>query len=127
MPYKKIIETNESETYPRRVVGIFIFILIILLSGTIFYHYVEKWRYLYALYFSAFTIITVGYGDITPKTDLGKIFTIFYLFTGIVVYGLSVLATHFIELREEFLLERFGKIKIRHHTQTVLEKLKKFV
>lgn len=95
------IETKESEVYHRRIFGISAFILIVLLGGTIFYHYVEKWRYLDALYFSAYTITTVGYWDITPKTDLGKIFTIFYLFAGvgIVIYGLSILATHFIEFR----------------------------
>jgi len=129
MPYKKIIETKDSETYHKKIFGISAFILIVLLGGTIFYHYVEKWRYLDALYFSAYTITTVGYGDIIPKTDLGNIFTIFYLFigVGIVICGLSVLAAHFIELREEFLLERFGKIKIRHHTQTIMEKLKKLI
>jgi hypothetical protein len=26
---------------------------------------------------------TVGYGDVVPTTDLGKIFTVFYVLTGI--------------------------------------------
>lgn len=51
--------------------------------GTIFYHIVEKLKWLDAIYFSVVTLATVGYGDIVPKTDLGKIFTIFYILTGI--------------------------------------------
>jgi len=78
-----------------------------------------------ALYFSAYTMTTVGYGDIVPKTDIGKIFTIFYVFAGvgIALYGLSVIASHFVEVREEFWMEKFGKIKIRH-PKTFWDKLR---
>jgi len=51
--------------------------------GTVFYHIVEGWRWLDSFYFSVITLATVGYGDFAPKTDLGKIFTVIYLFTGI--------------------------------------------
>ena len=120
------LEEEEHRLYHRRMLYVVIVILLFLFGGATFYHYVEQWRYLDAVYFSAFTITTVGYGDITPKTDLGKIFTIFYMFVGvgIVLYGLSIMATHFVEAREEFWLEKIGKIKIKHHTTTFLGKLK---
>ena len=121
----KIIE-EEHKAYHRRLAYISIVIIIFLFGGATFYHYVEKWRYLDAVYFSAYTMTTVGYGDFTPKTDLGKIFTIFYLFAGVAIalYGLSLMASHFVELREEFWLQRLGRIRIKHHTQTFWEKLK---
>jgi voltage-gated potassium channel len=56
-----------------------------LLIGALFYHWIEGWSYLDSIYFSVVSLATVGYGDFTPKTSLGKIFTIVYLINGIVI------------------------------------------
>lgn len=63
--------------------GLVYLVGLILLAGTLFYHYVEGWRWLDALYFSVITLTTVGYGDFSPKTDAGKLFTIVYIFVGL--------------------------------------------
>ena len=58
------------------------------LTGTFFYHFVEEWRILDSFYFSAISLTTVGYGDLSPQTDLGKLFTVFYVLTGIgIIFG----------------------------------------
>lgn len=57
--------------------------ILVLITGTLFYHFIEWWRYLDSLYFSVITATTIGYGDITPQTDAGKIFTIIYVFISI--------------------------------------------
>ncbi|MDO8335987.1 MAG: potassium channel family protein [Candidatus Saccharibacteria bacterium] len=62
--------------------------LSVLAVGTVFYHFVEKLSWLNAYYFSVITLATVGYGDIVPKTDIGKIFTTFYVLMGIGIIGL---------------------------------------
>ncbi len=76
--------------------GLLFFVLIILISGTVFYHHFEGWRWLDSFYFSSISLTTVGYGDITPKTDIGKMFTVFYIFSGVgVILGfLNVVAKH---------------------------------
>lgn len=62
-----------------------IYALLTLLLGTLFYHWVEGWSYLDSIYFCVVSLGTVGYGDFTPKTPIGKIFTIVYLVNGIVI------------------------------------------
>lgn len=57
--------------------------LLTLGTGVVFYHFVENLSWLNSLYFCTVTLTTVGYGDITPKTDLGKLFTVFYILGGI--------------------------------------------
>lgn len=57
--------------------------LFALSSGTIGFHFVEGWRWLDSLYFSVISLTTVGYGDFSPKTDLGKMLAMFYLVGGI--------------------------------------------
>lgn len=56
---------------------------IVILAGSIFYHYAENWSWVDSIYFSVITLTTVGYGDFSPQTDMGKIFTIGYIIIGI--------------------------------------------
>jgi voltage-gated potassium channel len=54
-----------------------------LLAGTIFYSVQEGWSLVDALYFSVTTLTTVGLGDLSPTTTVGKLFTVVYIFTGL--------------------------------------------
>ncbi len=54
-----------------------------LATGTVFYHLVEKLSWVDSYYFSVISLATVGYGDITPHTTAGKLFTTIYVLIGI--------------------------------------------
>ncbi len=54
--------------------------------ASIFYHFVEGWAWVDSIYFSVVTISTVGFGDFSPETAVGKIFTIFYIIIGLGVF-----------------------------------------
>ena len=68
----------------------------LLVSGTTFFTLVEGWSVLDSFYFSVTTLTTVGFGDPSPATAAGKIFTIVYIFVGLGVIGgfINVLAKH---------------------------------
>lgn len=81
-------------------------ILIGLLSlGTFSYHLVEGWRFVDAFYFTGASITTVGYGDITPKTDFGKVFSVVFNFAGIavVLFAFGVIAHEYLEEKHKSL------------------------
>jgi len=49
----------------------------------------------FRLYFSVTTLTTVGLEDYAPKTDVGKMFTVVYIFIGIgVILGFIDLVAH---------------------------------
>ena len=77
--------------------------VLLLISGTIFYVYHEDWSYVDALYFCVMTMSTVGYGDLTPTTDLSKVFTIVYslLTIGVFVGVVTKLAQAILARRKE--------------------------
>jgi len=61
----------------------FIFIGIMLLIGTTFFSFIEDLSVIDAFYLSGSTITTVGYGNISPETDVGKVFSVIYSIVGI--------------------------------------------
>ena len=58
-------------------------VVVTLVGGTLFYSLEEGWSVVDAFYFSVTTLTTVGLGDLTPATTLGKLFTVVYIFAGL--------------------------------------------
>jgi voltage-gated potassium channel len=76
-------------------------LLIIILVGTFGYQLIEGWNFLESLYTTIQTISTVGYGDYTPQTGEGKLFTIILIIFGVgtMLYTVGMLAETMIEGR----------------------------
>jgi voltage-gated potassium channel len=73
-----------QEAFDRHIYRILLGAVAFMLGlGTVVYHLVEHFSWLNAYYFSVVTLATVGYGDLTPHTDFGKLFTTFYILTGV--------------------------------------------
>ncbi len=75
--------------------GLFWLVVLVVAGGTWFYHAQEGWAWLDALYFTVITLTTVGYGDFSPQTSLGKIFTMVYI-----LVGLSIISSFIVLLAE---------------------------
>ena len=76
---------------------------IILAIGTFTYNYLEGWSYIDSLYFSVVTLTTIGYGDFTPQTDEGKLFTILYIIAGIgmILSFINTLQHHYTSMKHK--------------------------
>ena len=61
--------------------------ILVLLLGTVVYRIIEDWSWVDSFYFSSVTLTTVGFGDLSPSSDVSKLFTVFYIFTGISLIG----------------------------------------
>jgi voltage-gated potassium channel len=103
---------------------------LIFIAGTLWYKLVEQWHWLDAVYMTVITLTTVGYGEIQPLGDRGRIFTIALILAGVITIGYIVnrftealIEGYFIEgrrlrqqrklvesLTEHFIICGFGRI-----------------
>lgn len=93
---------KEVTYHPSKIIYLSIMILLLFFGGSFVYYYLEKLTFIDAMYLAASTLTRVGYGDIVPKTDSGRLFTIFYMFfaVGVVIYGLLIIAKFFFERKK---------------------------
>jgi voltage-gated potassium channel len=76
---------------PVRQLKISLLILLLLVSvGTIGYMSIEQWRFLDAFYMTVITVATVGFQEVHPLSDAGRIFTILLIVIGVTILGYTV-------------------------------------
>ncbi len=63
--------------------GILITAGLLLVAGTIIFMIIEGFSLIDSFYFSFITLATIGYGDFSPTTDLGKLVTVAYSIAGL--------------------------------------------
>jgi lysylphosphatidylglycerol synthetase-like protein (DUF2156 family) len=66
--------------------GLVVLISVLWGIGVVFYHHIEGWSWIDSFYFCVVTAATVGYGDLSPQTVLGKLFTIAYILCSVGVF-----------------------------------------
>ena len=66
-------------------------VLLAILLGTVVFHLLEGWSILDSLYVTVQTVTTVGFGDLTPRTTIGRLFATFFMMlgVGVVLYALT--------------------------------------
>ncbi len=81
----------------------------VVMTGTIFFHFVEGWSWLDSYFFTVITLSTVGYGVLVPVTALGKIATTVFIFVGLGIFAVVI--------------QQFGQFTMRkreEHTEWLL-------
>jgi voltage-gated potassium channel len=114
---------------------------LIFIAGTLWYRLVEQWHWLDAVYMTVITLTTVGYGEIQPLGDRGRIFTIVLILAGVITIGYiinrfteALIEGYFIEgrrlrqqkklvesLTEHFIICGFGRIGRQIATEFAVE------
>ncbi len=92
---------------PRRVAIAMCILLGVMLVGAIGYQVIEGWGLLDSLYMTVITIATVGYREVTPLSDAGKVFTIALIFAGVggIAYSLGAIIEFMVEGQLRTILE----------------------
>ncbi len=68
-------------------VGRFGILLLIMLIGIIGFIEIEHYTFLDALYMTVITLATIGYREVQPLSDAGKIFNIFFIISSFAVFA----------------------------------------
>jgi voltage-gated potassium channel len=71
------------DTVRFRLQILLVLLLVLMLAGSVGFMKIEGLSLADAMYFSVVTVTTVGYGDITPKTEAGKFLALILIITGV--------------------------------------------
>jgi voltage-gated potassium channel len=114
----------------RRLVCSIVVLVAIVVIGTIGYEVIEGWSFLDAIYMTITTITTVGFREVHPLSDAGRIFSIFIIIGGVggALYVLTTIMGYILEgqfgltmgrrrmknriarLKEHFILCGYGRV-----------------
>ena len=64
--------------------------MVFLLGGAAVYSAIEGWSFMDAVYFTDYTLLTIGVGNFVPKTHLGRSLLFPYATAGIIALGLVI-------------------------------------
>ena len=117
-------------TIPRNLLGAAAALVVLPLVGTAGYMAIEGWSLLDALYMSVITLTTIGFQEVQPLSDGGRVFTIVLAVSGVgaIFYGMIALFQFLLEgelaqllgvrrmegriaaLRDHYILCGFGRV-----------------
>jgi len=97
-------------------------LLLSFIIGTLFFAFVEGYGLLDALYMCIITAATIGYQEVKPLSDAGKLFNIFYILANLALfaYVISILTSYLFE----------GELKNifrKYNTQKIIKKMENHI
>jgi len=108
-------------------VAVFFWILV----GSTFFYFTEHWTLIDCFYFSISTLTTVGYGDLVPQSQLGRLFAGFYILFGVgtVLASLGIFGREFLYQEEIKFKQRYSRHQIKSDKEVTseIEKVKKIL
>ncbi|SET43952.1 potassium channel family protein [Hymenobacter actinosclerus] len=106
-----------------RILGALALMISALVAGIVGFMWIENYSFLDALFMTMITVSTVGYEEVAPLSDAGKLFVSVYIFFNLLIlaYLLSVLSAYIFEggLRTMFAMLKNDQ-QIRHYSGHVI-------
>lgn len=106
---------SHTDTLLKAMVGI----TIVLVLGTVGYVVIEGWSVLDSLYMTVITITTIGFGEVHPLSNEGRIFTLV-----LILGGIGVVAYAFITGTRMFIEGELKEILTRRRSMKALERVR---
>ena len=108
---------EQKKELMRRLLVLFLGISILLVVGTVVYHFSEGWKWLDSLYFSTISITSRGFSEQHPSNWFSVLFSVFYLLigVGVIVYSIASLIAFYTAFYER---------KVEKKVQTIVEHIK---
>ncbi|WP_312820607.1 potassium channel family protein [Kaistella carnis] len=87
----------------------------VLFIGVLGFRLIEHWRWIDCLNYAVSTMVTTGNAGVIPKTDVGKMFNVFYMFTSVILilFFVNTISRYFHEMRKT------QEIKYQRHKDMV--------
>jgi voltage-gated potassium channel len=102
----------------QELTGGFIALASVFFIGTLWYRYIEGWTWLDSAYMTISTLATVGFGEINPLGERGRLFTMVLIIMGVVSIG------YIVNRLTEALIEGYFQEGIRQRQERrLIEKL----
>lgn len=97
---------------PVRIITLIVTLVMIIIGGTVFFHWAEGWSWLDSYFFTVVTLSTVGYGNLVPVTDIGKFGTTVFILLGLGIFAVTIQQFGMFAMRKreehtEWLIARF--------------------
>lgn len=80
-------EESQTSFYTKSGLIVFLPVVLYVIFGATMYQWIEGFSVINSYYFVVITLSTIGYGDIYPHTDAGKLFTIFFVIFGLALFS----------------------------------------
>jgi len=107
-----------------RLLRLLLLVLGTLIVGTLGYMIIEGWNLGDALYMTAITLSTVGFGEVRDLSSTGKIFTVLLIFlgVGVIVYSFSFVAEYVVSINmiDEFRKRRSKNMAKKYRDHVVI-------
>ncbi len=106
-------KTNHLRSTTIQLIRGLLLLVLLILIGVAGYHFIDDYPIIDAIYMTVITVSTVGFGEVLPLSDAGKIFTSFLILgsMGIIAFFITVISQKFIEMQLLFIPGYKQKLK----------------